>query len=110
MTDCCNQLNFSFYHHKRLVADFKGGSISSDSGLLLVRELADRLGWLTQVTEVLWDDRHPDRLTHDLLAVVRQRIFGIVGGYEDCNDHDRLRHDPVFKLLADRAPQDDPLV
>jgi len=102
VTHCSRQLTFSFYHDKHLVADFKGGAISSDAGLLPVRELADRLGWLDQAAGVLSDTRRADRTRHDLVTLVRQRVFGLVAGYEDANDHTRLRHDPSLKLIADR--------
>jgi len=108
MTEC-TQLTFGFYKHKRLVADFKGGAITSDAGLLAVRQLADELPWLKEAAGILSDPRDPRRTEHTLLEMLQQRIFGIIGGYEDCNDHDRLREDPVLKMLADRAPDADPL-
>jgi hypothetical protein len=109
MTDCCRQLTFSFYQSKQLVADFKGGQISSDAGLLAVRQLDQKLGWLTQAASLISDPRRPDRTDLDVLALLRQRVFGLIGGYEDCNDHDRMRSDPVLKLTCDRGLRDDPL-
>jgi len=109
MTVCAEQLTFSFYHDKRLVGDFKGGQISSDAGLLLVRELEDKLGWLQEAAGMLCDPRDPQRTTHGLVTLLRQRVFGLVGGYEDCNDHDRLRDDPVLKLVCQRSPEGEPL-
>lgn len=109
MTDCCRQLTFSFYQHKQLVADFKGGQISSDAGLLTVRELDARLGWLAEAASLISDPRRPRSTDLDMLTLLRQRVFGLVGGYEDQNDHDRLRTDPVLKLSCDRAPEQDPL-
>ena len=104
MTMCSGQMSFSFYEHTELVADFKGGAITSDAGLLPMRELADRLGWLRECAGTLCDPRDPTRTEHDLLTLLRQRVFALVAGYEDCNDHDRLRADPVLKIVADRAP------
>lgn len=104
MTVCSRQLHFSFYHHKQLVADFKGGEISSDAGLLPLKELADRLGWLRQAARVLSDPRDPGRTSHDTLTLLEQRVFGLIAGYEDANDHDRMRHDPILKLVAGRGP------
>jgi len=104
MTVCSNQLTFDFYQDKDLTADFKGGQISSDTGLLAVRELEKKLGWLTDATSVLSDPRDAQKTRHDILTLLRQRVFGLVGGYEDCNDHDRLRGDPVLKLTCDRSP------
>jgi hypothetical protein len=109
MTECRRQLTFSFYQHKQLVADFKGGQISSDTGLLAVRELDQKLGWLAQAASLIEDPRRQDRTELDVLTLLRQRVFGLVGGYEDQNDHDRMRSDPVLKLTCDRGPEDDPL-
>jgi len=106
MTDRATQIHFDFYH-KQVVADFKGGAISSDAGLLPLRQLDDRLGWLAQAAQVLADDRDPRRTQHDDLALLRQRTFGLIAGYEDANDHQRMRHDPILKLVADR-PVDHP--
>jgi hypothetical protein len=109
MTDCRRQLTFSFYQHKQLVADFKGGEISSDTGLLAVRELDEKLGWLAQAASLISDPRRQDRTELDILSLLRQRVFGLIGGYEDQNDHDRMRTDPVLKLTCERGPDDDPL-
>jgi hypothetical protein len=109
MTQCSKQLAFGFYDDKQLVADFKGGQISSDSGLLAVRELAERLGWLREVAAWLCDPRDPGRTQLDILTLVRQRVFGLIGGYDDCNDHDRLRDDPVLKIVAGRRPDGEAL-
>ena len=105
MTQRSKQLTFGFYDDKQLVADFKGGQISSDTGLLAVRELAGRLGRLGEVAALLCDPRDPGRTQLDILTLVRQRIFGLIGGYDDCNDHDRLRDDPVLKIVAGRRPE-----
>src|SRR5665213_2785752 len=83
------------------------GQLTSDAGLLPLRQFDQRWGFTQRIAECL-DDALQDR-QQSLLSMLRQRIFGILAGYEDCNDHDTLRHDPVFKLLADRLPQDDPL-
>jgi len=109
MTLCSKQLIFGFYDDKQLVADFKGGQISSDAGLLPVRELEERLGWLQETAALLCDPRRSDRTRLDILTLLRQRVFGLIGGYEDCNDHDRLRDDPVFKIMADRPPDGEAL-
>lgn len=109
MTDCCRQLTFSFYQDRQLVADFKGGEISSDTGLLAVRELDAKLGWLAEAASLISDPRRQDRTELDVLTLLRQRVFGLVGGYEDQNDHDRMRSDPVLKLTCDRGLGDKPL-
>ena len=109
MTDCSEQLTFEFYEDKRLTCDFKGGQISSDSGLLAVRELEEKLGWLPQAASVLSDPRQEAKTEHEVLALLRQRVFGLIGGYHDCNDHDRMRSDPVLKLIAGRCPEEEDL-
>jgi hypothetical protein len=106
MTHCREQLGFSFHHSTAVVADFKGGLISSDAGLLPLRELDDRLGWTAAMAACLSDPRDPAKTTHDLLTLVRQRLFGISAGYEDANDHTRLRDDPILKTVADGTLDD----
>jgi hypothetical protein len=101
MTDCPTQLTFDFHTRKHIVADFDGGLISSDTGLLPIRQLDHRLGWTAAVTDVLDDSRQAGKVDHDLLAMVRQRLFGLIAGYEDANDHTRLRHDPILQTVAD---------
>jgi len=105
MTACCEQVTFSFHPCKEVIADFQGGQISSDAGLLSVIDLDHRLGWTAQVAEVLDDSREAGKVEHDLTQLVRQRLFGLVAGYEDCNDHTRLRHDPILKAAAGKALQ-----
>src|SRR5690606_18172798 len=71
---------------------------------LVVREFDERIGLTQQFAAVLDDQRQEP--THSLLAMVRQRVYGILAGYEDQNDHDTLRYDPVFQLVCDRLPED----
>ena len=104
MTECPKQLSFEFYQDKQLTCDFKGGRISSDTGLLAVRALEERLGWLAEAASLIEDPRREDRTALDTLTLLRQRVFGLIAGYEDCNDHDRIRTDPVLKLSCDRPP------
>ena len=93
-----------FHPRKRLVVENSAGRLSSDAGLLVVREFDERLGFTAQFAAVLRDARRdPD---HSLCSMVRQRIYGILAGYEDQNDHDTLRYDPVFQLVCDRIPAD----
>lgn len=105
MTDCNTQLAFSFYE-KSIVADFSGGRITSDAGLLPLRELDEKLGWTKAAADVLTDSREPGKVTHDTTRLLRQRLFGLLAGYEDGNDHTRLRTDPALKLVCDRDPSD----
>jgi len=102
MTDCPTKLTFDFHPRKDIVADFHGGLISSDAGLLPIRQLDQRLGWTAAIADVLDDARQAGKVGHALLPIVRQRLFGLIAGYEDANDHTRLRHDPIFQTIADR--------
>ena len=86
-----------------VIAKAVEGNLSSDSGLLLYGQFDSKLGWTSQFTSLISDERIEPG--HSALSIVKQRVFGILAGYEDQNDHDTLRSDPVFKLLADRAPE-----
>jgi hypothetical protein len=100
VTDCREQHTFSFYPRKEVVADFQGGAITSDAGLLPLAELDDRLGWTLRMAQVLADGRQSGKVRHEVRTLLRQRLFGIIAGYEDANDHTRMRHDPVLKAVA----------
>jgi len=108
MTDCRPQLTFSFYSRKPVVADFSGGQITSDAGLLPIRELDHRLGWTARAAGLLADPRQPAKTEHAFVEMFRQRFFGLIAGYPDCNDHDRLRDDQLLQTICDR-PAGDPL-
>ncbi len=93
-----------FLPRKRVVVENSAGRLSSDAGLLVVREFDERLGMTEAFAAVLDDPRQEP--THALRTMVRQRVDGILASYEDQNDHDTLRHDPVFQLVCDRLPED----
>jgi Transposase DDE domain group 1 len=78
--------------------------LSSDAGLLPIRQFDEHLGFSRQLAEALDDPRDPDLIQHTVPAMLRARLYGILAGYEDQNDHDALRADPVFKLIAGRLP------
>jgi hypothetical protein len=92
-----------------LVIEPSAGQLSSDAGLLPIRQFDERIGLTHAFTAALDDPRDPDLTEHTFLEMVRSRVYGILAGYEDQNDHDTLRADPVFKLVADRSPNDDDL-
>lgn len=94
-----------FHPRKRVEIEFSQSRLSSDGGLLAVRELDDRIGLTADFADAL-DDARGESVTHSVLSMTRQRIFGILAGYEDQNDHDGLRTDPVFQLICDRLPHD----
>jgi hypothetical protein len=79
---------------------------SSDAGLLPVCPFDERIGLTRAFADALDDPRDPALTEHTFREMVRARVYGILAGYEDQNDHDTLRADPAFKLLADRSPDD----
>jgi Transposase DDE domain group 1 len=89
---------------KPLIARFDGGQLSSDGGLLALSEVERRLGIADRLAACIEDPRAPDRVRHGLAAILRFRMLMIAAGYEDGNDADSLRHDPVLKLALDRLP------
>ena len=101
MTDCHQQLTFSFYSRKAVVADFSGGQITSDAGLLVLRELDERLGWTARAAGLLLDPRQAAKSKHAFIEMFRQRFFALIAGYCDCNDHDRLRDDQLLQSICD---------
>jgi hypothetical protein len=100
---------------REVVAEFSGGTITSDAGGLLLREVEARTGLLAKFAACFDDHRDPDKLTHPVLDLLKQRIFGLCLGYEDLNDHETLRRDPLLAVLVgkddptgqDRASQKD---
>jgi hypothetical protein len=102
------QLSFSFYRHRAIRADFSGGQITSDAGLLPLRAFDQRHGLTRDLSKWLRDPREDERVRHSVLSLFRQRLYQIIAGYEDANDADRLRHDPAFQILADQ-PLGEPL-
>jgi len=109
MTDCIAQLGFSFHKKRQVVANFSGGHLTSDAGLLPLRELDHRLGWTEAAIGLLTDERDPSKVTHETTVLLRQRLFALIAGYEDANDHTRLRTDPALKLLCGRELGDEDL-
>jgi hypothetical protein len=89
-----------------IVIEPSAGQLSSDAGLLPFRQFDEQLGLTHAFAAVLNDPRDPDLVEHSLLQMVRSRVYGILAGYADQNDHDTLRTDPLFKLLAGRRPTD----
>src|SRR5262245_14443918 len=102
------QATFDFYDLPVVVAP-AAGQLTSDAGLLPFRQLDQRLGLTAAFAQALNDPRDPDLIDHPLAEMVRSRVYGILAGYADQNDHDTLRSDPLFKLLADRSPDAAPL-
>jgi DDE family transposase len=105
MTQCTTEpLAFARLGSRRVEADFSGGDLTTDAGALLLREADRRVGLLDAFNDVLPDPRHPAFITHPQRALLTQRVFGIACGYEDLNDHDALRHDPLWQAIAEYDP------
>jgi hypothetical protein len=100
-TQCTGENGGAQYVGARKVAvDFEGGQISSDAGALLLRDVDRTLRLTERVAACFQDGRDPDLIEHSVRTLVMQRIVAIALGYEDLNDHDRLRRDPVLATLA----------
>ena len=110
MTEC-NQSSFEFEASGRreIVARFDGGTISSDGGALLLRQTDKRLNLLPRLAACFLDGRNQDQVEHSIQEMLSQRIYGLALGYEDLNDHEQLRKDPVFGVLAGREELEAPL-
>jgi hypothetical protein len=103
------QDGLDFFSDRPLVIEPSRALLSSDSGLLPIRQFDERIGLTQTFAAALDDPRDPDLTEHTFLQMVRSRVYGILAGYEDQNDHDTLCADPVFKLVAGRSPEDDDL-
>ncbi len=110
MTEC-NQSSFGFEAcgKRGIVARFDGGTISSDGGALLLRQTDKRLNLLPRLAACFLDGRNQKQVEHSILEMLSQRIYGLALGYEDVNDHEELRKDPVFGILAGRENSEEPL-
>jgi len=110
MTEC-NQSSFGFkaLGGREISGRFDGGTISSDGGAFLLREIDQRLKLLSRFSECFLDGRNQSLVEHPVRAMVSQRVYGLALGYEDLNDHEQLRTDPVFCILADKQDLNEPL-
>jgi hypothetical protein len=110
MTEC-NQSSFGFEAcgRREIVARFDGGRISSDGGAFLLRQTDKCLHLLPRLAQCFLDGRNQNLVEHTIQEMLAQRIYGLALGYEDINDHEQLRKDPVFSILAGREDLDEPL-
>jgi len=102
-------LEFKGISGKKVTADFSGGEVTSDAGVLAVREVADRIGIIDRLVEAIPDNRHQSYVRHTMKTLFQQRTLSIICGYEDASDADDLRTDPGFKTACDRLPSEDDL-
>jgi hypothetical protein len=110
MTEC-SQEAFSFTAHfsRRVEAGFTAGQVSSDGGSLLLRETERRIDLLGRLASCFSDGRRPLLVKHKLAEMLSQRIYGLALGYEDLNDHEQLRSDPLLGVLSGKRDLDEPL-
>ena len=103
MTEC-NLPSFVFpsVRQRQIEASFDGGDVTSDGGALLLRQVDRRLGLTARASRAFSDIRQQGKVKHPVLEMIRQRIYGISLGYEDLNDHNDLRHDPLFQTVIER--------
>jgi hypothetical protein len=110
MTEC-NQESFTFTAHfsRRVQSEFSAGRVSSDGGALLLREADRRINLLGRLSGCFLDDRAPLLVKHNLSEMLSQRIYGLALGYEDLNDHEQLRNDPLLGVLSGKRELGEPL-
>jgi len=103
MPDCTEERDlFGSLGRRRIEVGFDGGEVTSDAGLLLLRQVERKLGLLKAAAQVLPDPRNPELIVHTTEHLLRQRVFGLCQGYEDLNDHDQLRLDPALQTALDK--------
>ena len=99
-------LQFASISGKKVTADFTGGDVTSDIGVMAMREIANKIGIIEQLAQAIHDERHQSYVKHELIELLTQRIFQIICGYEDANDANDLRVDPGFKSSCNRLPSE----
>ena len=103
MTHCTSKsLRFSSLYGKKIGGSFTGGDISSDGGLLLLREVDKKLGITKKFSKAFNDQRHQGYISHSIHDLLKQRVYALAAGYEDVNDHDFLRNDLCFQTKVGR--------
>lgn len=90
------------FDRRKIELDFAGGAVSSDAGVMLLRQVDEHLGLTAALDQAMPDPRHPALIVHPQAALIRQRVYGLALGYEDLNDHDTLRHDLAWQTAARR--------
>src|SRR5947208_10809322 len=110
MTECAqSRLPFANHGSREVVAEFSGGTMTSDSGAQLLRETDRRMKLLARFSQCFLDGRNPALVQHPVEQMLAQRIYSLALGYEDLNDHEQLRQDPLLKLLAGKPDLNEPL-
>jgi DDE family transposase len=107
MTECIqDRFEFTTRGSREIVAEFSGGTMTSDAGGVLLQEADTRLNLLTRFSQCFLDKRNPVLIEHTVEQMVRQRVYGLALGYEDLNDHEQLRQDPLLRVLAGKPAPD----
>jgi hypothetical protein len=103
----CTEFEFELpgFSGRKIEGNFQGGNVSSDGGLVLLRQVDRWIGLTKTLAQRLPDRRDPDKIEHSLESMLRQRIYGLALGYEDLNDHDFLRHDLLWQTASERTEQ-----
>ena len=103
-TECTKvRAGFQPLARREIRADFSGGTITSDGGALLLREVEKRTAILKRFSDCFTDYRNPKRIEHDVLSLVSQRVIGLALGYEELNDHDQLAKDQMLAIAVGKA-------
>ena len=103
MTNCTSdRIEFPAFKHRKIEAQFSGGAITSDGGVLLLRAVDQRLRLTERIARQMDDPRDPHKVQHQVVDLLRQRVYGLACGYEDLNDHNTLRHDIAFQTALEK--------
>lgn len=104
MTVCETELPYDFYAQRSLIVQFSDLELSADAGILLARQAEETVQVCQRLADCIEEWRDPNKITHSLHQLVSQRVYQLVGGYEDANDSNQLRHDPIYKIVCGRLP------
>src|ERR1051326_5839931 len=106
-TECsANCFDFGTVEGRAVEAAFDAGMVTSDAGALLLGATDRAIGLIERLAACFHDERRPELIEHEVATLVGQRVFAIALGYEDLNDHDELRHDPLMAVLAGKLAAD----
>ena len=100
MTVCNSELPYNFASPRPLVVQFSELELRNDAGILLARQAEEKVQICQRLAACIEDWRDPHKITHTLEQLVSQRVYQLVGGYEDANDSNQLRHDPIYKIAC----------
>ncbi|MEA5487639.1 transposase, partial [Pseudanabaena sp. CCNP1317] len=107
MTECNQEAKIEFYKKKRLEVKFSGEQLSSEGGILLVRQAEEKVKIIEEMAERIEDKRDQNKIRHSMEQLIQQRVLQIAGGYEDAIDSNQLRKDPILKIACNRLPIDE---